>query len=327
MPARQFQPETETMSIPLRYVLEQGPVIRSLGRTALSAMKAPKSGAARGSVPAPGPELRATMPPRSRELVRDYVRHVGGEPSAYGERLPPHFFPQWGFALAARTLEGIPYPLMKVLNGGCRVEIAAALPANEPLEVSACLEDIDDDGRRAVLHQKIVTGTKSVPNAVTAHLYAIVPLGGGGKGSGSSGSSSGGGEAKKKEVAIVPADARELARWSLPANAGLDFAKLTGDFNPVHWIRPYARMFGFKSTILHGFGTMARAWEGVVAQVLGVDTQAIATFDARFTKPLVLPGKVGLFLVAKDGSPRTGEIYVGDAAGSPAYLVGSFTSR
>ncbi len=313
------------MSIPLRYVLEQGPVIRSLGRTALSAMKAPKGGAARGSVTTPGPELRATMPPRSRDLVRDYVAHVGGEPSAYGDRLPAHFFPQWGFALAARTLEGIPYPLMKVLNGGCRVEIAAALPANEPLEVTARLEDIDDDGRRAVLHQKIVTGTRSVPNAVTAHLYAIVPLGGGSRSSGGGGA--GGGEAKKKDVAIVPADARELGRWSLPANAGLDFAKLTGDFNPVHWIRPYARAFGFKSTILHGFGTMARAWEGVVKQVLGGDTQAIASFDARFTKPLVLPGKVGLYVVSKDGSPRSGEIFVGDAAGSPAYLVGSFTSR
>ncbi len=311
------------MSIPLRYVLQQGPVIASLGRTALSAARQPKSGAARGSVTTPGAEIRATMPPRFRELVRDYVRHVGGNVDAYGDRLPAHFFPQWGFALAARTLEGIPYPLMKVLNGGCRVEIASALPANEPLDVSARLEDIDDDGRRAVLHQKIVTGTRSAPAAVTAHLYAIVPLGGGKKGSEAGGDK----DAKKKEVASVPSDARELARWSLPGDAGLDFAKLTGDFNPVHWIRPYARAFGFKSTILHGFSTMARAWEGVVSQLLGGDPHAVASFDARFTKPLVLPAKVGLYAVTKDTLPRGGEVFVGDSTGSPAYLVGSFTAK
>ncbi|MFN7956145.1 MAG: MaoC/PaaZ C-terminal domain-containing protein [bacterium] len=310
------------MSIPLRYVLQQGPVIASLGRTALSAARQPKGGGARGPVTTPGAEIRATMPPRSRELTRDYVRHVGGNPDAYGDRLPAHFFPQWGFALAARTLEGIPYPLMKVLNGGCRVEIAAPLPASEPLEVSARLEGVDDDGRRAVLHQRIVTGTRSVPAAITAHLYAIVPLGGGKK----SGAASGDPDAKKKEVATVPSDARELARWSLAGNAGLDFAKLTGDFNPVHWIRSYARAFGFKSTILHGFSTMARAWEGVVSQVLGGDPNAVASFDARFTKPLVLPAKVGLYVVTKEGAPRSGEVFVGDAAGSPAYLVGSFTA-
>ncbi len=311
------------MSIPLRYVLQQGPVIASLGRTALSAARSPKGGAARGSVTTPSSEIRASMPPRSRELVRDYIRHVGGNPEAYGERLPGHLFPQWGFALAARTLEGIPYPLMKVLNGGCRVEIASALPANEPLDVSARLEDIDDDGRRAVLHQKIVTGTRSTPAAITAHLYAIVPLGGAKR----SGEAGGDRDAKKKELASVPSDARELARWSLPGNAGLDFAKLTGDFNPVHWIRPYARAFGFKSTILHGFSTMARAWEGVVSQVLGGDPNVVASFDARFTKPLVLPAKVGLYVVTKEGLPRSGEVFVGDSAGSPAYLVGSFTAK
>ena len=31
-------------------------------------------------------------------------------------------------------------------------------------------------------------------------------------------------------------DAREVQRTRLRADAGLGFAKLTGDFNPIHWL-------------------------------------------------------------------------------------------
>jgi acyl dehydratase len=252
------------------------------------------------------------------DLIRDYVRHVGGDPSAYRHTVPPHLFPQWGFPLAARTLTDLPYPMFKVLNGGCRVEVNAPLPAGQPLHARARLEDIDDNGRRAVLHQVVVTGTDAEPDAVVAHLYAIVPLGSPDK---KNGKSSNG--AAKKEPQRVPHDAEEIGRWRLRPDAGLDFAKLTGDFNPVHWIPPYARAFGFRNTILHGFSTMARAWEGVQKGIFAGSTRAIESFDVQFTKPLVLPAKVGLYVHEGD----TRRVFVGDAPGGPAYLAGSFTAR
>ena len=43
----------------------------------------------------------------------------------------------------------------------------------------------------------------------------------------------------------------------------LDFAKLTGDFNPIHWVPAYARASGFRSCILHGFATMSYAMEAI----------------------------------------------------------------
>jgi acyl dehydratase len=215
--------------------------------------------------------------------------------------------------------------MFKVLNGGCRIEIHGDLPAGQPLLARARLEDIDDNGRRAVIHQRVVTGTAEQPEAVVGHLYAVVPLGGGKDDAGKNGSVKGNGAAasqapKKKERPRVPEDAEEIGRWSLRADAGLDFAKLTGDFNPVHWIRPYARAFGFRNTILHGFSTMARAVEGVQRGLLSGSTRAIETFDVQFTKPLVLPAKVGLY-VRGDG------VFVGDAPGGPAYLKGTFKTR
>ena len=114
----------------------------------------------------------------------------------------------------------------------------------------------------------------------------------------------------------MPEDVRELAFWSIGPKAGLDFAKLTGDFNPIHWIAGYARASGFRNTILHGFSTFARAWEGLNATLLK-DGSELTTFDAQFTRPLVLPARVGLY-VTDD------RVYVGDAPGGPAYMVGTF---
>ncbi len=298
------------MSVSNRYLLEHGPILSAIGRVALVSLeqqvfkKVPK-----GAPPVPGPVHSATYPARSPELVRDYVRNVGGDPAAYKNTLPPHMFPQWGFGLGGRALDGVPYPISRVLNGGCNMEIKAPIPANEPLEVTARLESIDDDGRRAVMQQRIITSTRSVKEALVADMFAIVPLKGGKKPEGAA--------KEKKEHPRVPDDAKEIAYWQLSKTAGLDFAKLTGDFNPIHWIPAAARASGFPNVILHGFGTMARAVEGVNRAVFAGDVTRMKKWNCRFTKPLVLPGKAGLYV-------KGNEVFVGIAPGGPAFLVGSF---
>jgi hypothetical protein len=237
--------------------------------------------------------------------VRDYLRHVGGNPEAYAGVLPPHLFPQWSFPLAAKTLAKLPYPLTRVVNAGCRIEQRAALPANEALVVRARLEMVEDDGRRAKITQTVVTGTRQVPEAVVAEMRAYVPLakGGGGRGD--------------KAAPVVPSDAEEIARFEVGARAGLDFAVLTGDFNPIHWVPPAAKAAGFKGCILHGFATLARAYEALVsARCAGVPAK-MKMVDVRFVRPLVLPGRV-VACVREDG------VWLGEKAGGEAYLEGRF---
>ena len=50
------------------------------------------------------------------------------------------------------------------------------------------------------------------------------------------------------------------------------------------------------------------------------DPSRLASIDVRFTRPLVLPARVGLYV-------RGDEVYVGTAPGGPANLVGTFTTR
>ncbi len=296
------------MGVSARYILHQGPVLKGLGEGALAMIKQRVGDPPRSAPTLPGPEHRLVLPPRSPDLVRTFVRHVGGDPSSYKKIVPAHLFPQWAFALAPRALDGVPYPLAKALNGGCKVIVNEDLPMGEPLHLSVRLESIDDDGRRAVMQTRIVTGTSKRPDMIVADLFAIVPL---------ARKKDGAPKTKKKERPRVPETTRELARFRLGPKAGLDFAKLTGDFNPIHWIPGAARASGFRNVILHGFGTMSRAWEGIVRNVYAGDVRAIRRWDCRFTRPLVLPAKVGLFT----GEDR--DVYVGDAKSGPAYLVGS----
>ncbi len=291
------------MSVRLRHVLRQGPVLAAMVRGSLSAVRG-RRGPGATEVEAPGPWLRATVPPRDPELVADYLRHLGVDPSAYPGTVPPHLFPQWVFPLQARVLEGLPYPLHKVLNGGCRLEARGALRLGEPLLVATRLDGIDDDGRRAVLRLVARIGTHAEPDAVEAALFAVVPLR----------RRPNQDKGRRKEAARVSGAATELERWELRRRAGLDFAMLTGDFNPIHWLRPYARMVGFRDVILHGFATFGRVWEGLRRQGGG-----LRVLDARFTRPLELPADVGLFV---DGS----RVWVGPAPGGLAYLEGTYDS-
>lgn len=299
------------MAVSARHFFQQGAAFGALARTAVGGLLSSFALRPTADPVVPGPEFRAETAPLPESLLRDYIAHVGGDPAAYAGAVPHHLFPQWTFALAARTLEGSGYPLLRVVNGGCRLVCQAPLPAGVPLVSAARLEHIDDNGRRVVLRQRITSGPAGNPEALVADLYAIVPLPGA-QGTGERRQS---GESKP----VVPVDAREIEAWTLAADAGLDFAKLTGDLNPIHWLPAYARMSGFRSVILHGFATMARAFEGVVRGVCRGRVGDLREIDVRFTRPLVLPARVGLFV-------REHEVFVGDALGGPAYLAGSFVA-
>lgn len=286
-------------------------MLLTLARTAVGVARRRAFGAKPVSAPPelPGPIIRATLLPRPPELIRDYVQHVGGDSSWYRGVVPAHLFPQWGMPLLARTLEGIPYDLTRVLNGGVSLEMNLALPAGEAMEVEARLVSIDDNGRRAVLRQECVTSTPSAPRALVATTVAIVPLER---------------SSEKRERPRVEAEGaesiREIGRYRLSKRNGLDFAKLTGDFNPIHLFEPYARAAGQKSVILHGYATLARAIEALNRSVFAQDPSRLRAIDVRFARPLVLPANVGVFL---SGS----RLMVGEALGGPAYLSGSFVAR
>ena len=182
-----------------------------------------------------------------------YVRWVGGDPSSYKGRVPAHLFPQWGFPLTGKLVEGLSYPMLAAMNGGCKLTINGAAAGGRAAR-----------GDRAARRRRRRRAARH-PRSEDRHRHEVE------SGSGrraplrvrSAQREENGKDGKAKDKARVPVDAREIAFFKLGPKAGLDFAKLTGDFNPVHWVPRWARAFGFRNVILHGFGTMARAIEAL----------------------------------------------------------------
>jgi MaoC like domain len=304
------------MPVSSRYVLSQGPMLEALAKTAARAItqRFAAGGGNAQRVGQPSAELTRTLPAPSDDLLDAYVAHVGGDPRAYRGRVPAHLFPHWVMPVAADTLKDLPYPITRVLNGGCRMQVNQLMPRGEPIEVRAQLTHVDDDGRRAVLTQHVVSGTRSAPDALVVDIYAIVPLSGGSKDKS---------KAKSADKPRVPVQAREILRARLPADAGLSFAKLTGDFNPIHWLPVAAHAAGFRNVILHGFGTLARTCEALNRGLWSGDVSRLSVLDVKFTRPLVLPHSIGFYV---SGQPAS-EICVGDAPGGPAYMTGRFETK
>jgi hypothetical protein len=294
------------MEVSMFHVLRQGPMLATLARVASAAITR-KILPTMGSIPdIPGPVYSSVIAPRSSNLIRDYIYHVGGDPGNYRGILPPHFFSQWGLPLLAQTIHSLPYDVSKILNGGAKFIVKKQLPANEPLKLSARLVDLDDNGRRCLFHQQLITETDSAPEALISEVKAILPLKTGKQVTG-----------PKKEKPRIHKQAQEIGQIVLKTNDGLNYAKLTGDFNPVHWVKQYARLSGFSGVFLHGFSSMARMAEILIKNRLSGRVDYLQSLDVRFVRPLMLPNVVSVFM-------HHDEIWLGHSPGSSAYVSGRF---
>lgn len=77
--------------------------------------------------------------------------------------------------------------------------------------------------------------------------------------------------------------------WSAAGDIGRRYAKVSGDYNPIHLSKLSARFFGFRLPIAHGMWSMARC-----VAALCQDTNRPMTLETRFQRPLSLPADVVL---------------------------------
>lgn len=285
-----------------RHLFSQTDTLRALSTAALRSALGVR-GAGGGET-----TIVRTLPPRPDALVDDHVRVTGGDLGAYRSTVPPHLFPQWLFPLGAEAWSRLPYDLLQVMNLGAEMEVLGAIPRGKPLDVTFRLANVDDDGRRVLVTQALETSVGGEPK-LRATVTAYLPL-----------PRKDGAKRESKQLPLVPLDAEEIAFERLPADLGRRFAFVTGDVNPLHWVGPWARAMGHRTPILHGFCTFARAVERVIRARAAGDPTRLARFEARFTRPLPLPSRVGTYLVGD-------RVHVGDAPGGVAYLQGSFSLR
>ncbi|MGW5671005.1 MaoC/PaaZ C-terminal domain-containing protein [Micromonospora sp. NPDC003776] len=83
------------------------------------------------------------------------------------------------------------------------------------------------------------------------------------------------------------------ARWRLTPRVGTDYARVSGDHNPIHTSRLGARLFGFPRPIAHGMWSKARCLAALESRL-----PEAYTVDVAFKLPVPLPSTVAFSATA-----------------------------
>ncbi|MHC6227574.1 MaoC family dehydratase [Pseudomonas sp. X10] len=113
-----------------------------------------------------------------------------------------------------------------------------------------------------------------------------------------------------------PGTLAELTRWYADSDIGRKYAKVCGDYNPIHLSAASARLFGFPQAIAHGMWTKAMTLAALRSHL----PNSGYTFEVDFHKPVRLPAEVILSAseVASSGQLRL------DGHGDLLHMLGSW---
>ena len=99
---------------------------------------------------------------------------------------------------------------------------------------------------------------------------------------------------------------RECA-WDVPENTGRRYAKITGDYNPIHLRKTLAKLFGFPKHIVHGMWSLARC----AASLPVCDPARPVRLDAAFKGPVFLGSRVTM-KARSEGEAHRFDLFCGD---------------
>lgn len=119
-------------------------------------------------------------------------------------------------------------------------------------------------------------------------------------------------------LARPPAVGDELGPWTVSVDRAqlVRYAGASGDFNPIHWNERIATGVGLDGVIVHGMLTMALA--GRLVTDWAGDPGAIAAYEVRFTRPVVVPDPGAAEIVI---AGRVAEVTEASEAGGPTARV------
>lgn len=97
----------------------------------------------------------------------------------------------------------------------------------------------------------------------------------------------------KAKNSSLPIERSQISRFTLDVKQAREYARLSGDFNPIHLAKWSAKLFGFNSPIIHGMYMVARL------QALISDTSLPDPAAFVFKRPILLPSEVK---IVKEGN-------------------------
>lgn len=205
--------------------------------------------------------------------------------------------------------KGFPLPLLGLVHVSNVIEEHRPIADDEPLDLH-CVIDASRP-RRSGIEFDIRTTVSAAGDVVwTSVTTALVKV------KGVSGAARK--EERRRESPGEPEAALRSVIWHVPENRGRQYARVAGDWNPIHVHALLARPFGFPRAIVHGLWTFARclgeSWD------LLPDTPR--RLEIAFRRPVLLPSTVSFSAHATE-QPGGLAFSVRGRDGSSVFLTGS----
>ena len=175
---------------------------------------------------------------------------------------------------------GFPFRLPGIVHTGNTLRLEGPLRPGLPLLLStsvAIAPPADNGAVVATLDTLVEQDGCSVLSCRSSYLVVRGAAGARGRGRGARPSAPG-------------ADLPALAGWTLGSGSGRAYARVSGDWNPIHLWRWSARIMGMARPIIHGMHTLARA----CAALEDAGGRPVTALDARFKAPAALGSELAL---------------------------------
>ncbi|QDY05894.1 hypothetical protein FJK98_00920 [Micromonospora sp. HM134] len=236
----------------------------------------PGIGRSRRPDAAPPVELAVAGVTVDRAHLAEYDRVCGFR---LADALPATYPHVLGFPLALRlmTLPEFPFPLAGVVHVGNRITVRRPVPADVPWDFVAHAEHLRPHARGRQIDVVLVGSVdgEEVWRGVSTYL-------GRERGAGVTG----------RDPGERPAPPAATAHWRLTPRVGTDYARVSGDHNPIHTSRLGARLFGFPRPIAHGMWSKARCLAALESRL-----PEAYTVEVGFKLPVPLPSTVAFSAV------------------------------
>lgn len=225
--------------------------------------------------------------------LADYCKVCGFTENAL---LPPTYPHVLAFALQMQllTAKSFPFPLLGLIHLANRIRVLRPMGGIAGVRVGVRVQNLQPHAKGAVFDLLTTVDDLLGPlwQAESRMLCKGVVLAG----------------EPATEVPASPMALSELTRWWASADIGRRYAKVSGDYNPIHLSALSARLFGFPQAIAHGLWNKARTLAALSEHLPAANIDIAVTFN----KPVRLPGEVTLLASAAGSS---GELQLVGAGG------------
>lgn len=222
--------------------------------------------------------LRSQVDVDARHLAR-YWQVCGFKDNG---QLPPTYPHILAFPLQMQLLtdKRFPFPLLGLVHLENRIRVLRTLGGLGPFRVSVAVEGLrpHDKGVTFSLITRLEDQLGLLWEGDSRILFRGMRLDGNAP--------------ERAESEALPLE--EIDHWRAPADIGRRYAKVAGDYNPIHLSAPTAKLFGFPRAIAHGLWNKARTLAALASRLPDAGYEV----EVRFQKPVLLPAEVRLLASA-----------------------------